>query len=268
MPIVTISRGSYSNGKAVAERVAECLEIKCISREVLIEASEHFNVPEIKLLRALHDAPSFLERFTYGRERYLAYFAAAFLQEVQPDNVIYHGLAGHFYVRGVSHVLKVRIIADMESRVRLEMERDQVTEEEALEIVQKDDHQRRQWSRYLFGVDTWDPSLYDLVIHVNKLTVDDAADLICRTGALSQFQATPESQQTLDDLVLAAQVKARVVEVNPRATVTARGGRVLIHSETAEFREPEMVSQLEKIAAEVPGVKEVVVHDTPQLVYG
>jgi hypothetical protein len=268
MPIITISRGSYSNGKAVAERVAECLGIGCISREVLLEASEHFNVPEIKLLRALHDAPSFLQRLTFGKERYLTYFAAAFLQQVQPDNVIYHGLAGHFYVRGVSHVLKVRIIADMESRVRLEMEREQVTEEEALARVNKDDQQRRRWSRYLFGVDTWDPSLYDLVVHVHKLTVDDAADLICRTAGLSQFQATPESQRILDDLVLAARVKARLIEVKPQVTVSARGGRVLIHSETPEMLEPGVVSQLEKIAAEVSGVTEVVVHDTPQLVIG
>ena len=34
------------------------------------------------------------------------------------DNVVYHGLAGQFLVAGVSHVLKVRIMAEMEDRVR------------------------------------------------------------------------------------------------------------------------------------------------------
>src|SRR4030067_3303618 len=101
MPIVTISRGSYSKGKEVAEKVAQRLGYDCISRDILVEASEHFNIPEIKLVRALHDAPSVLERFTYGKERYLAYIESAFLERVQMDNVVYHGLAGHFFLKGV-----------------------------------------------------------------------------------------------------------------------------------------------------------------------
>ena len=79
MAIITISRGSYSKGKEVAEKVAQRLGYDCISRDVVVEASEHFNIPEIKLVRALHDAPSVLERFTYGKERYLTFFEAAFL---------------------------------------------------------------------------------------------------------------------------------------------------------------------------------------------
>ena len=66
MSIVTISRESYTLAKEVAERVAQTLGFECISREVLIEASETFNVPEIKLLRAIRDAPSVLDRFTFG----------------------------------------------------------------------------------------------------------------------------------------------------------------------------------------------------------
>jgi len=100
MAIITISRGSYSKGKEVAEKVAHRLGYVCLSRDLLLEASSQFNIPEIKLIRALHDAPSILERFTSGKERYLAYFAAALLERVQRDNVVYHGLAGHFYLKG------------------------------------------------------------------------------------------------------------------------------------------------------------------------
>jgi hypothetical protein len=58
MTIITISKGSYSRGEEVAEKLAEELNYKCISREILLEASEQFNIPEIKLVRAIHDAPS------------------------------------------------------------------------------------------------------------------------------------------------------------------------------------------------------------------
>jgi hypothetical protein len=93
MSIITISRGSYSRGKEVAEKLAQALGYECISREILLEASQQFNIPEIKLVRAIHDAPSVLERFTYGKERYVAYIRASLLKHMEKDRVVYHGLA-------------------------------------------------------------------------------------------------------------------------------------------------------------------------------
>ncbi|HYA02432.1 MAG TPA: cytidylate kinase family protein [Syntrophobacteria bacterium] len=97
MSIITIARGSYSRGKEVAEKVAVALGYQCISRKVLLEASELFNVPEIKPVRAIHDSPSTLDRLSYGKEKYVAYIRAALLRHIQRDNVVYHGLAGHFF---------------------------------------------------------------------------------------------------------------------------------------------------------------------------
>ena len=87
----------------------------CIT-EVLLEASEQFRIPEIKLIRAIQDAPSMFDRFTYGKERYIAYIRFALLKCVQKDNVVYHGLAGYFFLQEIPHVLKVRVIADLEDR--------------------------------------------------------------------------------------------------------------------------------------------------------
>jgi len=62
--IITISRGSYSRGRQVAEKLSQRLGYKIISREVLISTSQEFNIPEIKLKKALHNAPSVLDRFS------------------------------------------------------------------------------------------------------------------------------------------------------------------------------------------------------------
>ena len=125
--------GGHTVGeKRSPRRWLKKLGFECISREVLIEASEEFNVPEIKLLRAIRDAPSILDRFTFGKERYNAYIQAALLEHFQRDNVVYHGLAGHYFVRGISHVLKVRIIGEKEDRVKLVMEREEVFEQAAI----------------------------------------------------------------------------------------------------------------------------------------
>jgi hypothetical protein len=101
MSIVTISRGSYSRGKEVAEKLARALNYECISREIILEASDQFNIPELKLVRAIHDAPTILDRFTSGKERFVAFFRAALLSHLQRDNVVFHGLAGHFFLQRI-----------------------------------------------------------------------------------------------------------------------------------------------------------------------
>lgn len=261
MAIITISRGCYSKGKEVAEKVADTLGYKCISREVLLEASDHFNIPEIKLERALHDAPSVLQRFTYGKERYLAYITAAFLEKVHQGNVVYHGLAGQFMLRGVSHVLKARILADMKDRVALEMNGDKkLSRKEAVARLRKDDEERRQWSLHLFGEDTWNPSLYDLVLHIHKLNERNAADMICMAARLEQFQATPESLAVLDNLVLAARVRASLVGDYPMVQTHADNGVVTVDARFNMTTEPALAEKIKAKAQQVPGVKDVLMH--------
>ena len=267
MSIITISRGSFSRGREVAERVAKKLAYRIVSREIILETSKDFNIPEIKLTRAIHDAPSILERFTFGRERYLAQIESTLLEHLEKDNIVYHGLAGHFFVKHISHVLKVRIIADLEERVRTKMDREKTSRERALEDLQRDDHERRQWSLKLYGVDTWDPSLYDLVLHVRKLTVENAADIICYTVELEQFRTTPESQSALDDLALAARVKAEIVEKYPVSKVTAREGEALVHVQASETVATAIEEDIECMAGQVTGVKKVRVHVVPTTLF-
>ncbi|RLC29654.1 MAG: cytidylate kinase-like family protein [Deltaproteobacteria bacterium] len=257
MSIITISRGSYSKGREIAEKAAERLGYGCIGRRVLLEASEEFNIPEVKLRRAIHDAPSVLERFAYGKEKYIAYIQSALLKNLKQDNVVYHGLAGHFFLKGVSHVLKVRIIADMEDRVKHEMEREGISREDALEMLKKDDEQRVKWSKYLYGIDTRDPSLYDLVIHIHKITVEDAADIICDTVKLDHFKTTPESQKKMESLALAAEVKAALVDLKPDIDVSADpDGTVTVQTRAPESREKSLIREMQEIAGRIPGVRD------------
>jgi cytidylate kinase len=207
MSIITISRGTYHRGREVAEKLAQKLGYACISREILLEASEDYNVPEIKLIRAIQDAPSILDRLTRQKEKYVAYIRAALLKHVQKDNVVYHGLFGHFFLQDIPHVLKVRIVGDLEARVADEVKREGIPAEKAREIIMRDDEERRKWAQYLYGADAWDATLYDLVLHLKAISVDDAVNIISNVAGLPGFQTTPESQQAIDSLVEAARME-------------------------------------------------------------
>ncbi len=267
MPIITISRGSYSRGKEIAEKVANKLGYECVARETLLEASEQYNIPEAKLVRAVHDAPSIIDRILYGKEKYIAYIQAALVRHVHQDKVVYHGLAGHFLLKGVSHVLKVRVIAELEDRVAVVMQRDDVSRKEALRVLANDDEQRRKWSEHLYGIDASDPSLYDMVLHIKKITVDDAVEIIEHAVRLKHFQPTAESQKAIDDLLLASVVKAKLVDHRRNIEVTADGGRVVVRTVGDLAEEKRLAEEMKQLVADTPNLKDLRVDVAPQTVY-
>lgn len=266
MAIVTISRGSYTKGKEIAEEVARKLGYECLSRDILLEASEHFDIPEIHLVRALHDAPSVLERFNHGRERFVAFIENAFLEHVLGDNVVYHGLAGHFFLKSVGHGLKIRIIADLEDRVQLEMDRTGVDETKARQILKKDDYERRRWALALYGIDTRDPILYDIVLNVGGMAVECAVEIISRAAVTPCFETTAESQATLQNLVLASRIKVAVVEEWPTVRVSVSGGVGYVDLEAPLADQKEVRRRVEALASEVDGIHTAQVNVRPPTV--
>lgn len=263
MAVITISRGSYSHGKEIAETVAQRLGYDCISREILIEASKEFNIPELKLFHAIYDAPTLLDRFFFRREKYIAYIQAAVLSHLRRDNVVYHGFAGHFFVKDIAHVLKIRIIADMEERIRVVMKRNNLTREEAIKNIHKVDEARKKWSQQLYGIETADPSLYDMIINIGQLTLEDAVEIICHKASLKRFQSTPESYQKIEDLSLSARVRAAIIDKFPSSEVTSNRSVVLVKIATDPSKEEKAARAVKNILKDIDEIKEVSVSVMP-----
>lgn len=261
MAIITISRGSHSKGKEVAEKIAKKLGYECISREVILEASEDFNVPEVMLFQAIHNAPSVFERFIYGKEKYRAFIEATLLKQFRKNNIVYHGFAGHFFVRNVPHALKVRIIANFEYRVNTVMSRESITRKEAIKFLEKLDEERVKWSEYFYGIDIRDPELYDLLINIYKLSSDDAVDIIEKAVNLKCFETTSASQQIVEDLYLAALVRVSMVDKYPNADISAKDGIVSVHVRVDEILKEGIKKEIESLVRSIEGVKEVKVQE-------
>jgi len=263
MGIITISRGSYSKGRETAEKLAKRLGYECTSRDILLEASAHFNIPEIKLVRAIHDAPSFFERFKQGKEKYILFIREAFLEHIQKDNIVYHGLAGHFFIKGISNILKVRIIANIEERIKEEMRREKISEKEARYILKKDDEERRKWSMYLYGIDTNDSSLYDLVLHIDNLKVNDAVDILADMARRPCFQTTQESLVKINDFHLAAKAHGAIFDRFPSAEVKCKNAVVYVKIETSLSLEEAVIDTIHHMLGDIAGIKEVRINVVP-----
>lgn len=258
MSIITISKGSYYHGQEVARRLAKKLGYDCISREILLDASDQFSVPEIGLVRAIEDPPSIFDRLSLGKQKYISYIRAAFLKHMRKDNVVYHGFAGHFFLEEVPAVFKVRIIANMEYRVMIVMKRENVSSEEALNIIKKIDNTRRKWSLHFYGIDTSDPDLYDAVYRIDNMSVEDVVDNIMNTVRLPCFQISSESKKIIEDLYLEAQVRACLAEEFPTTRyVSSKDGRVTVLVEATLKQKGKMSPRIEDIISKIDGVKDL-----------
>ncbi len=102
MAIITISSGFYSGGGEIAEKVAQRLGYRVLSGGVILEAAQKYQIAPYKLNKAIHDAPSIFERFFSEKQKYLAYMTAVILGQLRTDNVVYEGLAGHFFTSSIT----------------------------------------------------------------------------------------------------------------------------------------------------------------------
>ena len=273
MAVITISRGCFSHGQEIAEKTAKMLGYECVSREILVEAAQLFNVSERKLIRSLNDAPNILERMVRGRDRYLEYIKAALLEYARKGNVVYHGHAGHLLLTEIPQVLKIRIIADKEDRIALLQKREHVTKARAAEIIENEDKNRIHWTRYLYKTDIHDPKLYDIVINIGNLTIEDACGIICLAARSSSYRATYESKQAVEDFAIASRLRAALqpvcdadvfvkngdVNVTVAAQKRKKSGYIspALQQHIGEAYQDDLTRQITEIARNIPGVNNV-----------
>jgi cytidylate kinase len=209
-------------------------------------------------VRGLNDAFSVLDRFPHGKKRFKAAIRSAILQHFLHGNVIYHGLVGHHFVSDISHVLKVRIIADTEKRVADEMARENISEEKARYTLKKDDDERRKWGLFLYGIDLMDPEMYNMTLRIGHLSEDDAVDLIASAVSLPSFQETKESKAALADSALHALVSDKLFDF-PNAVVTAQNGVAAISLKVPEDQQPVIRDRIQQMLADVAGLNELTI---------
>ena len=220
MAIITISRGTFSGGQGLANCLATTLGYRVISREFLAEAADRYGVKEANLRRGIEQAPTFWDRFRIDRQIYLCVVRAALCQSVRDDNVVYHGNAGHLLLQDVDPVFRIRVIAPMAQRIAAAVEEEGCTPQEAETAIAAKDDARVAWSRFLYGVEWRDPSLYDVVINLEKLCLESTCEAIASLVQRPEFTITEDSRKRLDDLFLASHVKAKLF-LNPRVGAAA-----------------------------------------------
>ena len=219
-------------------------------------------MPEEDLYTTLTGTPKITREITVKGVHYLACIRAGLFKAVERGDLVYHGHAGHLLLKGVPHVLKVRVVAGMDFRVKAVMGRDRLGREEAMAHIRRMDEERARWTQFLYGVDWRDPALYDLVINLDRMSVDGACELVCRSVKLEEFREGPGWEKAKHDLAFGADVRAmialdkKVGESDRGIEVEADDGKVTIRGKVDS---PSDAEKIKDVALGLPGVKDAVV---------
>jgi hypothetical protein len=160
--------------------------------------------------------------------------------------------------RSFPYALHVRVIASQEKRVRNLVEKG-YKREAAVMAMEKSDHERESFIRFAFNREWDNPELYDIVLNMDKLTVNTAADMVLCAARVDEVQGrTGDVMNFLDMMQLAVRVGTALAGAGfPSSYVSAlvnEPGKVQL---TGVVQVPREKSTAERIAKGVKGVESV-----------
>ena len=206
--------------------------MRCLTREDLTAVVNTHGQLANQVVSSMARAAQDYSRLSALRRPYKILMQRALLEYVRQGDVAYFGYSGHLLLPGISHAVRVRIIAPLPLRVELLMKRENLTDQQARERIAQVDEERSRWTRFMYGKNLKDPELFDLCINLERVSFPTACCVLVNLVQQSDFRATPESLAAVENRYLSACVLAALLD-NPKTFelevgATAEDGHVTL----------------------------------------
>src|SRR6266508_1119890 len=243
MAIITISHEIGAGGPEIGQQLADRLGYRYVDQDLVSNAAQKYGLLEEKLSHLDESKPSLFERFDAETRRYITVIQTALYEFAEQDRVVLMGRGGQWLLRGISHHLRVRVMAPFELRVKRLAAKlkgpmgEAASPRTVMEMVRRDDTERAGRMRYLYEVDLADPTLYDLVINTETLKAATAVELIAGVVDRPELRTIEAGAQLVADRSLASRVQVALA-THPetrkyRITVEAKAGIVTLEGTAA-----------------------------------
>ena len=258
MAVVTISHQMGAGGPEIGMKLGQKLGYRYVDQELVLDVARRYGVAEDKLSHLDESKPTLFERFDTETRYYITILQTSLLDFAELDNAVLLGRGGQWLLRGIPHVLRVRVIAPFETRVKrwikrtADMTGETPTQRAAADFVRRDDAEKNGRMRYLYEVDLADPMLYDLTLSTDRLSYDAAVEMIDAAVKRPEMATTDAARRTVASRALASRVQVALA-INAetrryRISVEADDGVVTLEGTGALERAVE-------VARDVPGVR-------------
>ena len=192
--VITIGRQIGSNGKEIAERVAERLGIKVYDKTLLeaaaresgLDSSVFENADEREAqsfmgnLFSIHGSLSTLMSgdSCMGPDQLFEIQSETILGIGEEESCIIVGRCAEYVLREHPRMASIFISADHEDRIKNIMRREMVERERAEEIIEKGDKRRRSYHDYYATTKWGEARCYDLCINASRMGIERTVELI------------------------------------------------------------------------------------------
>ncbi len=113
------------------------------------------------------------------------------------------------------------------------------------------------WTDFLYRKEAFDPSLYDIVIPLEKQNIDEVAALIKENFHKKAVLETDASIQAIHDFALTAKVESALLGEGQKVEVETRNSHVTLKINKSTFSFSRLTEKLTGIAGSVDGVQGV-----------
>jgi cytidylate kinase len=260
MAIITLSHQMGAGGPEIGMKLGQKMGIRYVDQELVLDVARRYGIAEDKLSHLDESKPTIFERFDTETRYYITILQTSLLDFAELDNAVLMGRGGQWLLRGIPHVLRVRVIAPFDLRVKrwikrtAEMTGETPTQRAAADFVRRDDAEKSGRMRYLYEVDLADPMLYDLTVSTERLSYDAVVEMIQSSITRPEMATTDAARRTVSSRALASRVQVALA-INAdtrryRISVEADDGVVTLEGTGALERAVE-------VARDVPGVRVV-----------
>lgn len=193
-PILTVSRQRGTGGTVLAQKLAERFGYTLLDRDIIDRICESAGykrrVVESLDERSKSQLRTWFESMLQGSYVDASDYVKGLLEVIfsisQLGGVVVVGRGANFVV-GHDHGFHIRVVAPREVRVRHLVEREKLSERDALRAIEESDHARAEFIRKVYGRSIDDPLGYDLVINYLSISMEAATSLVA-AAALEKFE--------------------------------------------------------------------------------
>ena len=249
MAVIAMTQEMASLGKDVALGVAEALGLQLVRHEVGDMVAGRMQVKKSLIRRIREGKAGKIEKWGADEKTISIFTAEEVFDLAVKGNVLIRGWGATLLLRSVPHIACVRVCAPLELRVKRLMERLETDDGElARHEIEVDDSARSQRMGEHFNITWGDPTLYDLTLNTERVSIPTCVDQVVKLAKSGEFQETPESRQYLADLALQAKALA-ALKADPRTSgidiaAEVSKGRIKLRGIVVDEREKALVREV------------------------
>lgn len=198
MAVITISRQFGAGGKTLGKMVADKLGYDFADNDIIQMVAEAANVsPQFvesvereagsRLARVISSmvSKSLVERVLKNErgyideQLYIDYLVVIIAQIAEEGNAVILGRGSQYILNDHPDACHVLLISDYENRVKFMVENYDLPYNKATRLVSFEDRRRMNLYRKIGKTDYDRPSLYHMVLNMDRMSLDKALDMVC-----------------------------------------------------------------------------------------